>query len=493
MKIEKSKGTTTTEKFLSELCESTFLSMWSYPNVFRSTGKNSEPRELCDLMVVFGNHIILFSDKEISYPTTVDDQTNWTRWFRKAVYKSAKQLWVNQQRIHRQPENVFIDRLCKKPFPYPLPKPENAIFHLVVIANGAGDFLRNHPDNETGSLIINTDSIGKDGHAFPFAIGDLNPDKNFVHVLNEDSLKIVMKARDTISDFVHYLEKKEEFLRSGKKIFLTGEEDLLALYLKNVNDDGEHDFVFSDEEFGNKEPDCIFFTQGFWDDFQKHPQRKAQIQADKVSYFWDYLIEKFNEHAMAGTQYFKSSGGVQDSEQILRFLAAEPRYSRRYLSELLFSILESTPRDQRRVCFYQSIGTPETGFVFLLLPTSDDLDFSVEEYRTLRINMLHAACMAAKTMVPELKHFVGVATETDMTRKNRSEDACYYDAARWNDDLEQEALELRKELALFQKPREVPISISEYPELPPLPKNPRNKPCVCGSGKKYKKCCYGRL
>jgi hypothetical protein len=63
----------------------------------------------------------------------------------------------------------------------------------------------------------------------PFAVGQLDPAKGFVHVLDDTSLEIVLAKLDTITDFVRYLTKKEEFIASGKLVSAAGEEELLAL------------------------------------------------------------------------------------------------------------------------------------------------------------------------------------------------------------------------------------------------------------------------
>jgi hypothetical protein len=55
--IEKAKGVTESERYLSRLCHHSFLSMWSYPGIFRDQGKiggKGDGKELCDLLVVFG-------------------------------------------------------------------------------------------------------------------------------------------------------------------------------------------------------------------------------------------------------------------------------------------------------------------------------------------------------------------------------------------------------------------------------------------------------
>jgi hypothetical protein len=61
-----SAGTTATERLLARLAHRTFLTFWSYPNVYRNQG--AEGKEVCDLLVVFGNNLIVFSDKECAFP-----------------------------------------------------------------------------------------------------------------------------------------------------------------------------------------------------------------------------------------------------------------------------------------------------------------------------------------------------------------------------------------------------------------------------------------
>lgn len=46
---------TTSEKYVSELCEKSFLPFWSYPNPI---GKNN--KELCNILIVCGNIILSY-------------------------------------------------------------------------------------------------------------------------------------------------------------------------------------------------------------------------------------------------------------------------------------------------------------------------------------------------------------------------------------------------------------------------------------------------
>ncbi len=113
--ILKSFGVTSTEKLLADLCDSTFLKLWSYPNPFKSDGK-----ELCDVLAVFENQI--------------------------KTAAGAKRY------VLENPEKVFLDAKCCIPFPIPLPK-ENIIVHKIIVAHGAAEACKKFStENVTGSL-----------------------------------------------------------------------------------------------------------------------------------------------------------------------------------------------------------------------------------------------------------------------------------------------------------------------------------------------------
>ena len=55
-----------------------------------------------------------------------------------------------------------------------------------------------------------SNSVVDDQHLsfFPFTIGNLDPQKGYVHVFDDTTLNIVMSTLDTITDFTAYLSKK---------------------------------------------------------------------------------------------------------------------------------------------------------------------------------------------------------------------------------------------------------------------------------------------
>lgn len=200
-----------------------------------------EGKEVADLIVAFEDDIIIFSDKHCEMSSSGDVRRDWNRWFRRAVARSAEQAWGAERWIRTFPDRLFLDKDCTKKFPLMLPPMDRARFHLIVVSHEISKHCARALGG-SGSLMIRNDLKGLAAHAEPFAVGDLGPERSFVHVLDDTSLNVVMRTLDTIADFVAYLRRKEKLLRSDQMIFAAGEEELLALYLTRMGADGEHDF-----------------------------------------------------------------------------------------------------------------------------------------------------------------------------------------------------------------------------------------------------------
>lgn len=71
-----------------------------------------------------------------------------------------------------------------------------------------------------------------------------------------------------------------------------------------------------------------------------------------------------------------------------------------------------------------------------------------------------------------------------------SEDFVYFDASNWSEKDQSEALFLKRDYEehnLLSKRSMVEKHF--YPEPPKMKGRDRNKPCPCGSGRKFKNCC----
>jgi hypothetical protein len=492
MFIHRRDGTTSAERYLKQLCDRSFLSLWSYSGVYRDQFDSPTAKigkEVCDLLVVFQNHIIIFSDKDCVYPDGNDKELNWRRWYKRAVKKSADQIWGAERWIKSNPQRIFLDPSCTQPFPYPLPDHTTAIFHRIIVAHGASEKCQ-ALFGGSGSLMMDSTMIGSVHTASvtegirPFTIGQVDPAKGYVHVFDDTSLEIVMRTLDTITDFVQYLTKKERFMTSDRAIFIAGEEELLAYYLRDIDANKEHDFIVPPDIDG------LGIEEGLWDEFISSPEYKAQQEANLVSYVWDGLIEQFNTHILGGTQYYTTPEGIDYSERNVRFLAREPRTRRRFLAESLLDAMEKTSSSMKYARVLEPSRPDDPYYVFLILPHPDGI--SDEFYREGRRGLLEAYIMSTKSLYPQALDIVGIATENDPTSEHRSEDLLYLNTKNWTEEPQAKAQRIKQETGFLTNLTKFSGVVREYPVEPqksPMKGRDRNKPCFCGSGKKFKKCC----
>jgi SEC-C motif-containing protein len=122
-----------------------------------------------------------------------------------------------------------------------------------------------------------------------------------------------------------------------------------------------------------------------------------------------------------------------------------------------------------------------------------------DTYRQVRGEHLEALVRVTKFMYPEALDIIGFATESGSDALYRSEDLIYLDARNWSAEEQEHAGQLRKDFNFltnttvtrtkdYDYPIDVPNTKLQSADHLPLGKNPRNKPCRCRSGKKYKKC-----
>ena len=202
MVVEKSDGLTTSERKLAILGNHTFLRLWSYPNPYKM---QLEGKELCDLLIVFDNHIIIFSDKDCKYGKSGNSLVDWRRWYKRAIQKSAEQLIGARNWILRHPDRIAIDAKCSKRLPLEIKITPQTKFHLVAIAHGTEEPCKAYFSGGDGGLLIDNRIVG-DMHinekCEPFSIGQVfsNPE-DFIHVFDDSSYINVLTELDTAVRF----------------------------------------------------------------------------------------------------------------------------------------------------------------------------------------------------------------------------------------------------------------------------------------------------
>ena len=256
--IIKSSGVTPTERLLADLCEQSFLKLWSYPNPFKDDRK-----ELCDLLAVFENHVFIFFDRESRHlnNSDKDPMVNWERWKRAAIDNQLRTAHGAEEYI-RSGRGIFLDNALTVQFPISIDH-ENCIVHKIIVAHGAKDACQNFSDaNVYGSLGI---SYGKSGAdlSWPFII-DLDKTRP-VHILDSHNLPIIFEELDTFFDLSSYFDTKVGAINRFDGLAYCGEEDLLAHYFLNYDKKNNCHFI------GTRRKDINFLAigEGEWKDFSE--------------------------------------------------------------------------------------------------------------------------------------------------------------------------------------------------------------------------------
>jgi len=485
------QGITPTERYLARLCRHSFLRLWSYPNLFRDqkTGGKGDGKELCDLLVAFENDLIIFSDKDCRFPETASVKTSWARWYRRAILKSAQQLWGAERWLREYPARVFLDRGCKMPLPISLSGDKAVRIHEVVVANGAGNACRSHFQS-SGTFLIDSHLVGEqhcDTNAkgfVPFCVGRVDVSKRFVHILDEESIGIVLSSLDTVTDFLGYLSTREALL-TERKVIASGEENLLAYYLTHMTGE-KHSFNFPPEVDG------IFLDEGFWPRYQSSAQRRAKNAADKISYVWDSLIERLT----ASFLYINDDKQRLRAEMALRFMAREPRLRRRMLSKAITDLVHQATGMYRTV---QPTSPGDPHYVFITFPKPSYA--ARDQYIEVRRQHLIDYCLLTLHRFPEATQVVGIATEAGLAGQV-SEDLALITRAETTPEQIADAATFCSTIGLRANASDLNVRLGNEQEFPRPARLPehwrirpprvgRNDPCPCGSGRKFKKCCIG--
>jgi hypothetical protein len=471
-------GSTPTEKNLAALADKIFLNLWTYPNLFNCDGK-----ELCDVLVVCGDDVLIFSDKNIAWQKSDDFNLSWSRWYRRAIEASAAQINGAARYLREHPDELFLDATCKEKFPLALPPLERRRVHHIAVALGASEACANYYKEDPGYFPIDPSLKGV-RHAdptaegfMPFAIGDVQPDGAFIHVFNEPALELLTRELDTVTDFARYLTRRERIMRSGHLLSFAGEHDLIGQYLLSGGPDEEHDFTRP----GGGEwqaGEMLLIPGGTYAALAAQPGYEARKEADKVSYAWDDLLGKFTASILADEAKgaFGKKPKPSKVEEGLRSMAIEPRLRHRLLGGLVVGAMRKAEADKRdhfaRNMEPGAHSVDETvGYVLLILAHHGEAPGDVyTEYRKRRIAMLQGYCLNMLQGNRALKRAVGIGIDVSSKvtgREGGSEDFYALEVDTWTPELEKRAQEMKKDFGLL-KPDNVThgtASVDEFPAV----------------------------
>lgn len=194
----------------------------------------------------------------------------------------------------------------------------------------------------------------------------------------------------------------------------------------------------------------VLIGEGDWKDFIKQDVYKNKKVADKVSYFWDDLIQKTCQNALDGT--LLGDANLTQGRSAIIEMAKEPRFVRRALSERIFKTIDNFPSPgdsmMRNVTFLPSF-YPKKAYIFLQLWVPDGMR-SRPDYRLFKQSMLEVACGSAKNKWDELDTIIGIAVDAPKHHAEISKDFLLMNCKSWSFENRDEYLELNKELGFFE-------------------------------------------
>lgn len=468
--IIRGEGLTPSEQRLARLADRAFLRLWSYPNTFNDRTKTAcgGGQEIADLLAVFENHVVLFSDKAIAWQEDKPIELAWSRWYRRAIDGAVAQLNGAERWLDLHPGRVFTDKHCTQVLPVPLPGKADRITHLVAVVSGAEAACRRYFSDPRGSLMIVPDLKGaahvdtaRDDFR-PFLVGDVNPGGTFVHVFDPIGLEFMMSELDTVADLTAYLGARARFLRSGKMSLAAGEQHLLAAYMMNSYKDGRPGFIPEKMRKRTRRAHLVV-PEGEYETYISS-QLYGEIAAlKKQSMLWDEVIELVAEDVLKGTSIsiLNCQPSVALSEQALRVIAAEPRMNRVSLAHALWGAMEqcvgkNMARLVRRAIVTRRFPMRRIGYLFLILP-QDKGPSTYEEYRDYRGSMLETYCYSLFREQSKLDTVVGMAFDIylkDGKIRTRSEDVMAFAPPDWTPH-EIEILKTNRALFEMKDPREL--------------------------------------
>jgi len=378
------------ENFIYDLAQKSFLTDWCYMNPKWDDGK-----ELCDLLVVFGEIAIIWQIKDLK-------RHDNGKYNQAEVDKNLRQLLGAKRKLFDLREKIVLENPRRGIEEFDPTKIKNIYLISALVGEGENyyEFVKKIKDKT-------------------------------VHILDRKSTEILLNELDTINDFIGYLKEKERFLSSDIKMDISGgEEELLAYYLIN-----ERNFKKLE---GNS---YIIIQEGCWKDLINKPEFLAKKEEDRISYFWDFLIDK--AHLSKEKNY----------ETVAREMAKLNRFERRLKSKGFFEGQVKANLNKENIFYRRTI--PEKGITYCFF-------YSKIPDREIRKNRLTEICFATRGYFKENQKVLGIATELEMLSKHSFE-FCFLDFPEWTEKEEKISEEIKEKLSLFKNQEEVRFTEEEYP------------------------------
>lgn len=353
------------------------MDLWSTPNPFRDCGSATVPhKELADLLVVFGDDILLFSDKEVRYNPNGKSPCEWNRWKRRAVDASLKQLIGAKKWLLKHPDRVFKDPGCNQRLDAAISSRKTAKIHLITVMNGYDRTFEVAGRPARTPFICGTPPQQDE----PYRLSQIMPAGDFVRLWDRRSLPILLDYLTTALELIEYLTVREQLGRTIPDFMFMGEEEALALHLlddEDTNRDNHPEWPRASPWITRSELPYLYPV------LEAKTTIMDQIESDySSSRRWDTFTEMFSSKSLL----VKGSGERmnQTHEEAMRRLAITNRIDRAVYLEFIdesVSFLSTKPSGSCRVSMMPSVSEH---FRFVIVVMSPPDGSSASDYIILR-------------------------------------------------------------------------------------------------------------
>lgn len=377
------------EEIVNELAFNSFIKYWCFPN---PKDENGDKKEICDLLILFEDICVIISVKNYTF------KGDHERYFRNTIDKAIKQIYGAERKLFSSSYQISFIHPERGKYDF-IPEKYSKVFRLIINL-GEGELFYIISFNE-----------GK---------------KEFINIFNREAFETVFQELDTISDFIEFLEKREnlfknkdvimlsspdeeynteaniEFLeystkrefRNRKSITITGsEKDLLAHYLSFNRDFSSS--IKSDEYTG-----MWLDLEGEWNDYFSKKEVVAKKEEDRISYFIDELVRK--EIVV-----------LEKGDLIAKILLSFNRFERRVFAKAFFNFFDkyNDPASKKYFMAKRYAELKNWGIVYFIY--SDAVTDEIAEYAmelaidgfSLRTKhkMKNMFCLAVRSKLTQFK------------------------------------------------------------------------------------------
>lgn len=406
------------EAYLLSLAERTFLKLWAVPNSFYAPNK-----ELTDLIVPFGDDVIIISDKACRFDLEKPLNVAWGRWYRNAIKDSLRQLKTAMQRIQRAPDGIFTDVQARSSLPWPVAPGCQSRFHLVAIARA---------DSSPGVVPLEWPGLRyvATAHGEPFRIGKVEVGGQQVHVFDGPTIDLLLQQLDTAPDFIAYLTGRAARLTEARD-YDFNERDLLGAALIGW-------------ERGPTRlpsvPPLEAVVDGLWEMYDSGETARYRRQADRKGRIIDDFIERTHGEFAAGRMLHYQPTYPQH-EEAMRLLAAESRFARRVIALELYDILDEPDQSTFWASTVPSPTMESLRYVWLIYPKRPD-DMGEEVFDRLAMEHLQQHVLVAQGLFPETL-VLGICLP-NRSAEDTANFTVLHDGSNWTEEDREEAMKLRK-------------------------------------------------